>query len=280
MASLGEKLRQAREAKNMQLRDVADNTRIALNYLAAIENDDYSSLPGGVFNKGFVRSFAKVVGVNDQEALADYNELMARQAPVTLEEETPPTSRKRDVYMDEPSGSPFLRIAAALVVLALVGAGIYFGLQYWQNRNNPVNVATTATPTPQPSPATTINANNSVAPNSNNAPSNNNSNAAPAASPLAPGGELKVQLTAAQLVNITPTVDGKQQPAFNLNPNEPKEFTAQQGVRVRMSKYLINEVQLTINGRPAKFTPNPGRPGQQSVEMEITRDNFQQFVQQ
>ena len=76
--SLGEKLRQAREDKRLTLGDVAEQTRISSLYLEAIENDDYKILPGGIFNKGFVKSFAKFVGIDEQQALMDYQAVLAR----------------------------------------------------------------------------------------------------------------------------------------------------------------------------------------------------------
>ena len=48
----------------------------------SIENDDYRILPGGIFNKGFVKSYAKFVGINEQEALSDYAELTGRNTAV------------------------------------------------------------------------------------------------------------------------------------------------------------------------------------------------------
>ena len=48
-------------------------------YLESIENDDYSTLPGGIFNKGFVKSYAKYVGIDEQEALQDYTKLDRRR---------------------------------------------------------------------------------------------------------------------------------------------------------------------------------------------------------
>ena len=73
--SLGEKLRQAREERSISISEVAEQTRISALYLEAIENDDYRTLPGGIFNKGFVKSFAKYVGIDEQEALQDYARL-------------------------------------------------------------------------------------------------------------------------------------------------------------------------------------------------------------
>ena len=77
-STLGEKLRQAREERGFTLSEVSEQTRISSLYLESIENDDYRILPGGIFNKGFVKSYAKFVGINEQEALADYASILAR----------------------------------------------------------------------------------------------------------------------------------------------------------------------------------------------------------
>ena len=77
--SLGEKLQQAREERGISISEVAEQTRISSHYLEGIEADDYSTLPGGIFNKGFVKSYAKYVGVDEQEALQDYARLVASQ---------------------------------------------------------------------------------------------------------------------------------------------------------------------------------------------------------
>jgi len=74
--SLGEKLRQAREERGISVSEVAEQTRISPLYIKAIENDDYKPLPGGIFNKGFVRSYARYVGFDEEEALRDYAELI------------------------------------------------------------------------------------------------------------------------------------------------------------------------------------------------------------
>ena len=78
--TLGEKLRQAREERGFTIADVAEQTRISSLYLESIENDDYRILPGGIFNKGFVKSYAKSVGINEVEALSDYSEILASKS--------------------------------------------------------------------------------------------------------------------------------------------------------------------------------------------------------
>ena len=70
--SIGEKLRLAREARGIALREISEQTRISIRYLEAIETDDYKRLPGGIFNRSFIRAYAKFVGVEENSALEDY----------------------------------------------------------------------------------------------------------------------------------------------------------------------------------------------------------------
>jgi cytoskeletal protein RodZ len=84
--TLGEKLRQAREERGISISEVAEQTRISALYIQSIENDDYRTLPGGIFNKGFVKSFAKYVGVDEQEALQDYGALTGSQNIQSIDE--------------------------------------------------------------------------------------------------------------------------------------------------------------------------------------------------
>ncbi|HET9304729.1 MAG TPA: RodZ domain-containing protein [Candidatus Sulfotelmatobacter sp.] len=72
MGQFGNKFRQAREKKNLSLDDVSNVTKISSRMLKAIEEEHFDQLPGGVFNKGFVRAYAKHLGLNDEEAVADY----------------------------------------------------------------------------------------------------------------------------------------------------------------------------------------------------------------
>src|SRR5260221_12082763 len=100
--TLGEKLRQAREEKGFSLSEVADQTRISSLYLESIENDDYRILPGGIFNKGFVKSYAKFVGLSEQEALLDYSKLLSDSA---ISEESELKLYKPEVLTDDLSGA-------------------------------------------------------------------------------------------------------------------------------------------------------------------------------
>ena len=70
MELIGARLKQARTMANLALQDIADRTKISLRFLAAIENDDFSALPGRVYIFGFTRAFARAVGIDEESLLA------------------------------------------------------------------------------------------------------------------------------------------------------------------------------------------------------------------
>ncbi len=72
MGQFGDKFRKAREAKKISLDDASNVTKISARMLQAIEEEKFDLLPGGVFNKGFIRAYAKHLGINDEEAVTEY----------------------------------------------------------------------------------------------------------------------------------------------------------------------------------------------------------------
>src|SRR4051794_13719715 len=111
--TLGEKLRQAREEKGYTISEVSENTRISPLYLESIENNDYSILPGGIFNKGFVKSYAKFVGINEQEALLEYSRLISATEEPDHEEVR---RYKPEVLTDDRTHSMIPTVLVALLV--------------------------------------------------------------------------------------------------------------------------------------------------------------------
>src|SRR5829696_2187827 len=142
--SLGEKLRQAREERGISISEVAEQTRISPLYLEAIDADNYKTLPGGIFNKGFVKSYAKYVGLDEQEALQDYSRLIASQDGGTLSEE-PKTYKPEVLTDDRASGSTLPTIIFAAIILGLMAWGLIKLVDYIQNQQSqPVANANTA----------------------------------------------------------------------------------------------------------------------------------------
>lgn len=72
MGAFGEKLRKQREQRGLALDAISNTTKISTRMLRALEDEHFDQLPGGVFNKGFVRAYARQVGLDEEETLTDY----------------------------------------------------------------------------------------------------------------------------------------------------------------------------------------------------------------
>ena len=72
MTSFGEKLQREREMRGVTLEEIAEATKIGTRNLRALETNDFDKLPGGIFNKGFVRAYARYLGIDEEQAVADY----------------------------------------------------------------------------------------------------------------------------------------------------------------------------------------------------------------
>jgi cytoskeletal protein RodZ len=131
--SIGEQLRLAREQRGIPLREISDQTRIAVRYLEAIESNDYKRLPGGIFNKSFIRAYAKCVGYNEHSAIEAYTRYLREQGESADDVATTPLHSK--VYTDTPATrSPILTVILTIVILALLTLAALAGLHWYQKR--------------------------------------------------------------------------------------------------------------------------------------------------
>jgi cytoskeleton protein RodZ len=112
---IGEALRAARRQQGRSLADAAAATRVRESYLAALEEEEFAALGGDVYVKGFLRSYAKFLGLDDDAMLEAYRLLHERP------EEAPPIApQRRPIDPDQRDGLPPIAIAGA-VALALLG---------------------------------------------------------------------------------------------------------------------------------------------------------------
>ena len=88
--SFGTWLRRQREVREIDLREIADSTKVSMSYLRAFEDDRFDVLPASVFAKGFLRQYARYVGLDPEEAVNFY--LAAREP---LSDEDPPPARRQ-----------------------------------------------------------------------------------------------------------------------------------------------------------------------------------------
>ena len=133
-ATIGEQLRLAREQRGIALREVSNETHISIRYLEAIESNDYKNLPGGIFNRSFVKAYARSVGVDEKEAVEAYTRYMREQSESGDEVETKPYHAK--VYTDAPATrSPILTVILAIVILAILTIGALAAIHWFQRRS-------------------------------------------------------------------------------------------------------------------------------------------------
>jgi cytoskeleton protein RodZ len=129
MGSFGERMRREREMRGIKLEDITESTKISRRNLLALEEEHFDRLPGGIFNKGFVRAYARFLGLDEEEAVQDFMAASADyEQPAALQ---PPGSEtsvvKPPVIPSEASEKrkQLVWTLAALVVLAGGAAGWY-----------------------------------------------------------------------------------------------------------------------------------------------------------
>src|SRR5258708_13309754 len=84
--NFGERLKHERELREVSPNEIVVATRISLRFLEALENEDWDKLPGGVFNRGFLRAIARFLGLDEEKLLAEYDLAPGDQPP----ESSPP----------------------------------------------------------------------------------------------------------------------------------------------------------------------------------------------
>lgn len=130
MGAFGDNLRRERELRGIALSEISESTKISRRWLKALEDEEFEVLPGGVFNRGFVRAYAHFLGINEEEAVADYvaasneQESPEDRFPLEIHEKpnVPPLNPKRSVV-------PLLLSVVALVLV--VG-----GWTFWIKRKS------------------------------------------------------------------------------------------------------------------------------------------------
>ncbi len=91
METIGEKLRSAREAKKLSLKDVSKDTNIVVMYLEALENEEFDKFPGETYLLGFLRSYAEYLKLDADEMIQNYKSYKIGESVTPLEELIKPT---------------------------------------------------------------------------------------------------------------------------------------------------------------------------------------------
>ena len=129
--NFGERLKRERELREVSLKEVTVATRIGTRFLEALENEDWNKLPGGVFNRGFVRAIARYLGLDEENLLAEYD--MARGGDPSADVSTIPENR---IPSPPKWILPAAIFAALLIIAGIVAAGVYGWHRYSAHRKS------------------------------------------------------------------------------------------------------------------------------------------------
>jgi cytoskeleton protein RodZ len=154
VASFGEKLKREREKQKITLDEVALATKIGTRLLRALEEEKFDQLPGGVFNKGFVRAYARHLGLDEERTLADYNRAAAPAGPPPpddVELRAIAEKKERERQGRPKPGLPWGWVAFLLLMVALALAVWGFYSREGTGAGSPARLAVPVRESRQPS---------------------------------------------------------------------------------------------------------------------------------
>jgi cytoskeletal protein RodZ len=275
MGSFGDRLRKEREQRGISLDDIALTTKIRAGLLQALEEEKFDRLPGGIFNKGFVRAYARHLGLDEDQAVADYL-VASGEGPIRKPGEGAAGARSegsepriqlvRDETESESSASNAMNvwgIVAGLLVLVVVGAVAWVYYHHERRVETPSQEsAPLAGPANSPAPTQTTN----QAPKPAETPSATTPAATvpPAekvtqpetASTVSPAGIFTVRLKADEDCWVQITADGKTE-EVTLDNGLEKVINAKDRVTLRAGS--VGALEIFFNG---KRLPPQGEYGQ------------------
>jgi hypothetical protein len=248
MASFGDTLRRERELRGIELRDIAEATKISIRFLQALEQDRVDILPGGIFPKAFVRQYARHVGLDPERMVAEFVYAYGEPAPSKL-------SRPSDVRL---SDGPSRGLILGGLVLAAV---VFLGWRMWGGAGEGApapagstqGAATQGTrfPTDRVYPPPT-----------------------PPVPATAPAAGIVVELTAHQSTWAEIKVDGATVLNRVLEAGETQKLEARNEVLLSLGN--AGGVTYTVNGRPGIPL---GRPGEVRRNIAVNTQSLPSLLQ-
>jgi cytoskeleton protein RodZ len=241
--NFGELLKREREMREVSLNEVTKATRIGPHFLEALENEEWDKLPGGFFNRGYVRAIARFLGLDEENLLAEYD--------LAHGDSNLPTPQPYENKIPRPPiWVPLLGLLALLAILAgLVAGGMYGWRRFAAYR------AAKRTPASSLVPSQTSTDMGTVASSTGANPSSGSSSHANihASVPL----DLSVSTSAATHVRVI--ADGTLLVDSDLLAGETRHYSASQQFEVTAGD--SSAVLLELNGQAMPPVGTPGASG-------------------
>jgi len=261
LASFGEELRREREIRGISLKEIADATKISKRFLEAIERNDHKTLPAPVFTRGFVREYARYVGLNTEDMVNRYNFAAASddriEKPPPLEKY--PQTPVRDIT---PKPAPkrgippvYARVNRNLIAVAFIAVALA-GVAWWAVQHRRVDQETAADAVTAPVPTTTA-------------------AVVPVVPPKAPAGDTILRLGIDVVSNswVTLEADGKTVVNDELLQGDKRTLEANDAFRFRTIGNAAG-LRLTLNGT---VVPPLGDDGEVIKNRIFDREALQQL---
>lgn len=238
--NFGESLRREREMRGVGLEEIASATRISTRFLEALENEQWDRLPGGVFNRGFVRAIARFLGLDEDALVAEYA-LVTNDRPEVAVWAEHLVKPRRHVSRTLPW------MVGLLLVTLTVGAFFAWResapfLSIWRARL----MGTSATNAPAAGPVS-----------KRGEPAGSSGSTAQAAAPEPAMLELKIG--AGKATNVKVVADGETKFDGRLAANENRQFEARERFDVSASNSFA--LVMTLNGQEVPPMAQPGERG-------------------
>ena len=249
--NFGERLKREREMREVSLDEISAATRISNRYLQALENEEWSKLPGGVFARGFVRTIARYLGLDEESLLGEFD--LTRSKESAAAPHPPPLPLPREMPRWVPAA------VAAFVLLLVVAAALYGWRRYSAWRA--AHTAVASAPVKSSPPAAAAAAPASIAPAA--AAEKRPADGAPAEPTL----DLSVSTSAATHLRIV--ADGILLLDSEMRPGENLHFAASD--RFDVTAADSSAVLLELNGQAMPPIGAPGSSGTISLSRKDLR---------
>ena len=271
----GRKLRDARERKGVSLRQIAGATKISIAALEALERNDISRLPGGIFSRAFVRSYAIEVGLDPEATIRDFIAQFPSDAVTAGHPATDRVEDEQAVESDQRTASTLLRLV--MLSVPIVAVVLYFstaGRRFVERAEEavvqrdgtvPSAAPAVAPPEPQPVAAAPPVATPEPADRSRLAPS-----AVSAAGAVA--DRLTVGLSFTRQCWVSATVDGRRAIERVLQPGDSQ--TLEVASELVLTAGDASAVAMTLNGSETKPLGKSG----EVVTRRVNLTNFKDYL--
>jgi cytoskeleton protein RodZ len=250
MESFGARLKRERERRGITLDDISVSTKIGTRLLHALEEDHFDQLPGGIFNRGFVRAYARHVGLDEDQTIADYLAASGDSIPGRIPESEEEPAGVEAPAEEAKAGAGGMPWGAFAVVVLVVAVGVAIWGSYAREKRKPAaegaapemsqaaQVAPAAAPvaaSPKPASATPVPSPTIAATN------------AVSQSPSPSPGSFVVRIKAREDCWIVLSADGKVILQDTLTGDTERSVEARREIAIRAGN--VGALDLFFNGK-------------------------------